>query len=44
MADGSVEVMEIALLKESGVLGPEEEHLLVGPDSPVESLRKLSLD
>lgn len=44
MADGSVEVLEIALLKESGVLGAEEEHLLVGPDSPVESLRKLSLD
>lgn len=44
MADGSVDVMEIALLRESGVLGPEEEHLIVGPDSPVESLRKLSLD
>lgn len=44
MADGSVSTWEIALLQESGVLGPEEEHLIVGPDSPVEELRKLSLD
>jgi hypothetical protein len=44
MADGSVNTWEIALLKESGVLGPDEMHLIVGPDSPVEELRKLSLD
>jgi hypothetical protein len=44
MADGSVNTWEIALLKESGVLGPDENHLIVGPDSPVEELRKLSLD
>ncbi len=44
MADGTVEEFQITKLQEAGVLGAEEEHLIVGPDSPVESLRKLSLD
>ncbi|MCC7013422.1 MAG: type II secretion system protein [Planctomycetes bacterium] len=44
MADGSVDTYELSLLRDSGVLGAEEEHLVVGPDSPVEELRKLSLD
>jgi prepilin-type N-terminal cleavage/methylation domain-containing protein len=44
MADGSVNTYEIAKLKESGLLGPDENHLIVGPDSPVEALRVLSLD
>ncbi|HVS18656.1 MAG TPA: type II secretion system protein [Planctomycetota bacterium] len=41
--DGNVERMEIMLLVESGELG-EDESLIVGPDSQVEVLRKLSLD
>jgi prepilin-type N-terminal cleavage/methylation domain-containing protein len=44
MADGSIERYEVAKLKESGVLGPDDVHLPVGPDSPIEELRKLSLD
>ncbi len=42
--DGTVETFEIELLRAEGVLDPEEEILLVGPDSPIEDLRKLSLD
>ena len=42
--DGSVQTFEIELLKEEGVLDPEEEYLPVGPESPVEDLRKISLD
>jgi prepilin-type N-terminal cleavage/methylation domain-containing protein len=44
MDDGSLNTYEIAKLKEAGVLGPDDEHLIVGPDSPVEALRVLSLD
>jgi prepilin-type N-terminal cleavage/methylation domain-containing protein len=44
MEDGSVNTYEIELLKETGVLGPDETHLVVGPESPVEALRVLSLD
>lgn len=44
MGDGSVNTYEIATLIEQGMLAPEEEYLAVGPDSPVEELRKLSLD
>jgi prepilin-type N-terminal cleavage/methylation domain-containing protein len=44
MGDGSVMAYELATLAEQGVLAPEEELLIVGPDSPVEELRKLSLD
>jgi len=43
-ADGSVVSYEIVDLQEQGVLGQEEDLLVVGPDSPVEELRKLSLD
>jgi hypothetical protein len=43
-ADGSVQTIEIATLREQGLLGPDEDVLVVGPDSPVEDLRKLSLD
>lgn len=42
--DGTVETFELLLLQEEGVVGPDEPILLVGPDSPVEELRKLSLD
>lgn len=42
--DGSVQTFEIEILKEQGVLEKEEDLLVVGPDSPVEDLRKLSLD
>jgi prepilin-type N-terminal cleavage/methylation domain-containing protein len=43
-ADGSVQTYEIAKLKEAGTIGEEEKHLEIGPDSPVEELRVLSLD
>ena len=42
--DGSVQTFELVLLREQGVIGPEEEVVIVGPDSPVDDLRKLSLD
>jgi len=42
-ADGSVNAYEQALLEEDGTL-QEDEYLLVGPESQVEELRKLSLD
>ena len=42
--DGSPETFEIALLREEGLLEGDEDYLIVGPDSPVEDLRKLSLD
>ena len=42
-ADGTVEVEDQALLEEDGTLA-EDELLIVGPDSQVEVLRKLSLD
>jgi prepilin-type N-terminal cleavage/methylation domain-containing protein len=44
MGDGNVISYEIVTLREQGVLAPEEAHLLVGPDSPIEELRKMSLD
>lgn len=43
MANGVVESYEQALLVERGIL-LEDETLIVGPDSQVEELRKLSLD
>lgn len=43
-ADGSIGTFELKNLHENGTLAPEEEVLTVGPDSPVEELRKLSLD
>jgi prepilin-type N-terminal cleavage/methylation domain-containing protein len=41
---GVVMTYELSELREKGILGPEEEVLVVGPDSPVEPLQKLSLD
>ncbi len=42
--DGQVERMEIATLREQGLLDADEDYFAVGPDSPLEELRKLSLD
>ena len=42
--DGNVERIEIAELRDLGLLGPDEDYFAVGPDSPMEELRKLSLD
>ncbi len=44
LGDGTVATYELFELREQGVLTPEEEVLIVGPESPVEELRKLSLD
>jgi prepilin-type N-terminal cleavage/methylation domain-containing protein len=41
---GVVTTYELHELKEKGVLDQETDHLIVGPDSPIEELRKLSLD
>ena len=43
-ADGSVQTYELELVRSEGLIGPEEEVLLVGPDSPIEDLRKLTLN
>ncbi len=43
-ADGAVTTYEIALLREEGIVDEEEEILIVGPESPVEELQRLSLD
>ncbi len=43
MGDGSTEPYELDDLRKAGVLGPDE-ILIVGPQSQVEELRKLSLD
>jgi len=42
--NGAVETFELAILQEQGVISMDTEILVVGPDSPVEDLRKLSLD
>jgi hypothetical protein len=42
-ADGSVGTFDLVTLEEEGRLGPDE-LLLVGPDSQVPELTKLSLD
>lgn len=44
MGDGSVERLEIFDLVQEGILDEGEDYLAVGPDSPYEELRKLSLD
>lgn len=44
MGDGSVNTYEMSELKKTGLVGEDEKVLNVGPDSPVEELRKLSLD
>ncbi len=43
MGDGNVVAYEVFTLREKGLLGPDE-ILIVGPDSQIEELRKLSLD
>jgi prepilin-type N-terminal cleavage/methylation domain-containing protein len=43
-ADGSIATFEIAELQKAGTVPEEQKDLIVGPDSPVEELRKLSLD
>lgn len=43
-ADGTAQTLEIYDLQREGILGEDEEHLLVGPDSQHETLRKFSLD
>ncbi len=43
-SDGSVQTFEMYDLRTDGVIDEEEELLLVGPDSPVEDLRKFSLN
>ena len=42
--DGSVQTFEVVILQEQGVLDEENDHLQVGPDSPVEDLQKFTLD
>ena len=44
LGGGTVTTYELVLLKDDGTIDPEEEILIVGPDSPVEKLQKLSLD
>lgn len=43
-ASGFVGTFEIAELIDKGLIDPEEELLIVGPESPIEELTKLSLD
>ena len=43
-ADGSVTTIELLALREKGLITEEDKILVVGPDSPVEALRKLSTD
>lgn len=43
-ADGVAGTYEIYDLQKEGILTEDDEHLVVGPESPVETLRKLSLD
>ena len=43
-ADGNVQTFELADLKAQGIVTEEQETLVVGPESPVEDLTKLSLD
>lgn len=42
--DGKVDTFEIELLREQGLIQPDEEIVRVGPESPVDDLIKLSLD
>ena len=43
-ADGSVQPFEIVEERKKGRIGPEETSIVVGPESPIEELTKLSLD
>lgn len=42
--DGAVNTFDLALEQERGNVGPDEEWIVVGPDSPIPDLIKLSLD
>lgn len=42
--DGSVQNFDLALEQERGTVGVDEEWIMVGPDSPIEDLTKMSLD
>src|SRR5262245_46839141 len=42
-ADGSVQAFELPLLKESGQIPADATNLVVGPDSPLDDLRKFTL-
>jgi prepilin-type N-terminal cleavage/methylation domain-containing protein len=42
--DGTVTSFELFTLRKDGTLSEEDEVLIVGPDSPVEDLRKFTLD
>lgn len=44
MADGTVTTYELLDLHKDGVIAEEEKTLIVGPESPVEALTKLTLD
>jgi hypothetical protein len=41
---GVVSTYELSELREKGILTEDEEDLIVGPDSPIPELQKLSLD
>jgi prepilin-type N-terminal cleavage/methylation domain-containing protein len=43
-ADGNVSTFELIELQKSGVLHSDQNELIVGPESPVDELRKLSID
>lgn len=42
--DGSVQTFELFEERDRGTVGEDEDLLLVGPDSPIDDLQKLSLD
>jgi prepilin-type N-terminal cleavage/methylation domain-containing protein len=42
--DGTAQTFELGPLQQDGTLGPEENLLLVGPESPIDELKKLSLN
>ena len=44
MGDWTAREFDMQTLKDAGVIDSEELVLLVGPESPVEELQKLSLD
>ena len=43
-ADGTTSVYELLKMREDGLMTEEEKVLLVGPESPVEKLQRLTLD
>jgi prepilin-type N-terminal cleavage/methylation domain-containing protein len=42
--NGDVKAIEIFTLQQEGILTEDEEYLMVGPESPIEDLQKLSLE